>query len=114
MLFTPPFYTFLSTLSYVKELVEIFKQKKWKPMAFLTKEVSTEGYDVSAAQVYSSHGPLKPPDLFALMCSKCKLILREPKQVIVCGHRYCKQCIEQMTSGRYSFHRKIGITIYGV
>ena len=65
-------------------------------------EVSVGGYNVGTAAVYGSQGPLKPPDLAALTCSKCKLILRDPKQVIVCGHRYCKQCIEQLTSGRYS------------
>ena len=67
----------------------------------MAKEVSTGGYDVGTARVYGSQGPLKPPGLLALTCSKCKLILREPNQVIVCGHRYCKLCIEQMTSGRY-------------
>ena len=72
------------------------------PPPATAKGASSGGYDVGTATVYSIQGPLKPPDLAALTCSICQLILREPKQVIVCGHRYCKQCIEQLTSGRYS------------
>ena len=64
-------------------------------------ETVPAGYDVGTATVYSYQRPLDFPQKDALTCVKCKLILRDPKQVIVCGHRYCKLCIEQMTSGRY-------------
>jgi len=71
-------------------------------MASFAKAAPAGGYDIGPATVYSSHGHLKQPEIFALSCAKCKFILREPKQVIVCGHRYCKLCIEQLTNGRYS------------
>lgn len=58
------------------------------------------GYNVGAATIYNSQGPLKSVDLVALSCSKCEHVLQEPMQVTVCGHRYCKQCIEKMTGVR--------------
>jgi len=76
-------------------------------MASFAKAAPAGGYDIGPATVYSSQGPLKQPEILALTCSKCKFILREPKQVIVCGHRYCKLCIEQMTSGGYVFTGKM-------
>ena len=68
----------------------------------MTQELSrtSGGYDVGDTTVYSSQGPLAPSELASLSCSKCKLIPRDPKQVITCGHRYCKTCIEQLTLGR--------------
>ena len=60
------------------------------------------GYDVGKATVYSKNRALSAVELSALTCSKCSLLLKEPQQVITCGHRYCKSCIEQLTSGRYA------------
>ena len=59
------------------------------------------GYDVGGAQVYSSQGiALKQSEQETLTCSKCKRILRDAKQVITCGCRYCADCIEQQTNER--------------
>ena len=59
------------------------------------------GYDVGKATVYNKNRALSAVELSALTCSKCTFLLKEPQQVISCGHRYCKGCIDQMTSGRY-------------
>jgi len=55
---------------------------------------SSSGYDTSATTVYSQLGQLKKAQLQALQCSACQLILREPMQVIACGHRFCRCCIQ--------------------
>lgn len=57
------------------------------------------GYDVGGGTISNQHGTLKPCDIAALTCSKCSYLLKDPQQVITCGHRYCQQCIEQMTNG---------------
>ena len=57
------------------------------------------GYDIGGATLYNQVGVLPPSDITALTCSKCSYLLKEPRQVITCGHRYCQLCIEQMTSG---------------
>ena len=58
------------------------------------------GYDIGNAKVYNSKQcALSAADLSALNCSMCGLLLREPCQVITCGHRYCRSCIDQLTSG---------------
>ena len=61
------------------------------------------GYDTGGAKVYNNQSVLKPADLAALTCSRCAFLLKEPRQVIQCGHRYCQLCIELMTNGRFVF-----------
>lgn len=46
-------------------------------------------------------------DRDALTCPSCILILRNPYQVISCGHRYCQDCLEKILQSRWS----INITI---
>ena len=58
------------------------------------------GYDIGGAKISNKHGEVSAGDLAALKCSKCTHVLKEPKQVITCGHRYCQECIELLTSGR--------------
>lgn len=53
-------------------------------------------YHVDRYRVYREHSLLKPADLEALSCPLCCGILREPVQVIACGHRYCRQCAEKI------------------
>ena len=31
-----------------------------------------------------------------LKCSVCHLVLRDPIQILKCGHRFCKPCFERM------------------
>ena len=59
------------------------------------------GYDIQGT-VYDKNGSVKQAkDLQSLTCSMCQFILRDPKQVIACGHRFCKTCIEQLTAKGY-------------
>jgi hypothetical protein len=58
------------------------------------------GFNIGKAKLYSiKNTPMNATELNALKCSMCALLLREPCQVITCGHRYCKTCIDQLTSG---------------
>ena len=65
----------------------------------MATKANTEGYDVSNTTVYSKNGPLKPGELDTLTCPACKKVLKEPVQVIACGHRFCRPCIDAFTSG---------------
>lgn len=63
------------------------------------------GYDVGGAVISNQHGALlSQSDIAGLKCSRCSFILRSPKQVIICGHRYCEVCIEQMTNGGWVYN----------
>ena len=63
------------------------------------------GYSIGDAAVYSKSGQVKPSDLVALQCPLCELVLRDPVQVITCGHRFCKGCLEGVTSARFDNHK---------
>ena len=61
------------------------------------------GYDVDVknSSVYNKQGRvLTLTELQALICSICGLLLVEAMQVTQCGHRFCKECIETLLSGR--------------
>ena len=34
--------------------------------------------------------------LSCLQCSKCEYILRDAVQLLVCGHRLCRECAEKL------------------
>ena len=72
-------------------------RKDWK----MATKANAQGYDVSNTTVYSKDSPLKPAELDTLTCPACKKVLKEPVQVIACGHRFCKGCISALTSGRW-------------
>ena len=56
---------------------------------------SKGGFDVSKTNVYTKGGSrMRDVDVAALCCSICLLVLRCPVQVISCGHRYCKNCLD--------------------
>lgn len=66
----------------------------------MATKANTQGYDVNNTTVYNKNGPLKPAELDTLTCPACKKMLKQPMQVITCGHRFCKGCINAFTSGR--------------
>ena len=70
----------------------------------MATKVNTQGFDVSNTTVYSKNVPLKPAELDTLTCPACKKVLREPVQVIACGHRFCKGCISALTSERWGVY----------
>ena len=70
----------------------------------MATKANTQGFDVSNTTVYSKNVPLKPAELDTLTCPACKKVLREPVQVIVCGHRFCKGCISALTSERWGVY----------
>ena len=84
---------------------ELSWMKHWYCISTITAvvmEAKPCGYDVGNAAVYSKAGfQVKPSDLAALECPLCTQVLRNPVQVISCGHRFCKGCLELMTSARY-------------
>ena len=54
------------------------------------------GIKLYGAQVYSkTNKTMGQSDLEGLICSKCNLLLRDPMQLINCGHRYCCPCIKE-------------------
>ena len=63
-------------------------------------KADSQGYNIGKSTVYGKTGPLKPAELDTLTCPACKKVLKEPMQVIACGHRFCKGCIGAFTSGR--------------
>ena len=99
-----PTYRVLGSLTNVLCLSNVLQQFHRDMAEALPAGASTQaaagGYNVGRATVYNKHSPLKVADLASLTCSSCKLILREPQQVTSCGHRYCKVCIDQLTSER--------------
>ena len=58
--------------------------------------------DVKRCRVYSKHTLLKPSDLESLLCPFCGGLLRDPVQVIACGDRFCRCCMDKLMSHRYS------------
>lgn len=78
-------------------LVQNGGRKDWK----MATKANTQGYDVSNTTVYNKNSPLKPVELDTLTCPACEKVLKEPVQVIACGHRFCKGCISALTSGRW-------------
>ena len=53
------------------------------------------GYDLSSIVIYNKSGTkqLTEDDIKTLHCSECSLLLRDPYQLINCGHRICKSCL---------------------
>ncbi|XP_003385328.1 PREDICTED: TNF receptor-associated factor 3-like [Amphimedon queenslandica] len=53
------------------------------------------GYEVSNIVLYNKGGTkqLSEDDIKALHCSECSLLLREPYQLLNCGHRICRSCL---------------------
>ena len=70
----------------------------------MDEKPAAHGYDISGTVVYSRDGhQMKSSDLAAIKCPLCELVLRAPVQVITCGHRFCKGCLELKTSARYIY-----------
>ena len=83
------------SLSYLKDSQhQLDRGKKMETKA------DTKGYNIGKSTVYGKTGPLKPTELATLTCPACKKVLKEPMQVIACGHRFCRGCIGAFTSGR--------------
>lgn len=76
------------------------EKESWK----MATRASTQGYDISNTTVYSNTGPLKPNELDTLTCPICKKVLKDPMQVIACGHRFCRACVTAFTSGRWDLY----------
>lgn len=51
------------------------------------------GYDVGDAAMYNKAGKLKPTEKEMLSCQLCRKLICEPMQLITCGCRYCKYCL---------------------
>ena len=55
------------------------------------------GYKLDGIKLYNRSGKqLGSLDIESLECPYCKKLLREPRQLIGCGHRYCKSCIDKI------------------
>ena len=55
------------------------------------------GYNLDGIKLYNrASKKLGPLDLESLECPYCKKLLREPQQLIGCGHRYCKSCLDEI------------------
>jgi hypothetical protein len=54
--------------------------------------------DREAYKVYRNQTPLSPAELSSLTCADCSGILRDPVQVITCGDRFCRSCIDDLMS----------------
>ena len=52
-------------------------------------------------KVYSSGVQLKEAELMTLMCPACNGLLRDPVQVITCGDRFCRSCIDGLMRNKY-------------
>ena len=60
------------------------------------------GFDIGEAAVYTKEGKeLSKAEKDSLTCALCYLLLRDPHQVIQCGHRFCRGCVEIVFVGRY-------------
>ncbi len=59
------------------------------------------GYNISGVTVYNTRGPMKKTELKHLLCPLCNKCVKDPVQVIVCGHRYCKGCLDHYISDKY-------------
>ena len=53
------------------------------------KKVNRGGYDCDFVE--------KPPEAIQTDCPVCLLILKEPCLISCCGHKFCRECIEQVT-----------------
>jgi hypothetical protein len=60
--------------------------------------------DREAYKVYRNQTPLSPAELSSLTCADCSGILRDPVQVITCGDRFCRSCIDDLMSHGYNRH----------
>ena len=59
------------------------------------------GYKLDGIRLYNRTGKeLGPSDIESLECPYCNKLLREPRQLIGCGHRYCKSCIDEIMRKR--------------
>ncbi len=58
------------------------------------------GYNISGVTVYNTRGPMKKTELKHLLCPLCNKCVKDPVQVIVCGHRYCKGCLDRFVSDK--------------
>lgn len=66
------------------------------------------GFDIGGAAVYTKEGKeLSEAEKESLTCASCHLLLRDPHQVIQCGHRFCRTCVEIVFVGRYKGLRMI-------
>ena len=57
---------------------------------------STGGYDIGEATLYNKSGKVKSVEVEMLSCQKCRKLLREPVQLITCGCRYCRSCLNSI------------------
>ena len=61
------------------------------------------GVDKLGAILYNKTGqPLGPSEIKSLECPYCNKLLRDPQQLLTCGHRYCKSCLERVKNKRYT------------
>ena len=62
-----------------------------------TMEGRAGGYNLTDITVYNKTGKqLTEDDLMTLHCSQCSELLRDPYQLINCGHRVCKSCLHDV------------------
>lgn len=55
------------------------------------------GYSLSDILVFDKNERhLSEDDLMALQCSQCSKLLRDPYQLINCGHRVCRSCLHDV------------------
>ena len=52
------------------------------------------GYNIASARLYTKSGNLIE-DRESLLCGDCELLLRDPQQLLVCGTRICRTCLEE-------------------
>ena len=60
-----------------------------RPVRRDRKKENRGGYDCDFVE--------KPPEAIQTECSVCLLILKEPCLISCCGHKFCRECIEQVT-----------------
>lgn len=61
------------------------------------KSVVVGGVDKLDAILYNKTGqPLGANEIKSLECPYCNMLLRDPQQLLTCGHRYCKSCLERV------------------
>ena len=54
------------------------------------------GYKIGSASLYTKSGILiNVKDCESLLCGDCDLLLRDPQQLLVCGTRICRTCLEE-------------------
>ena len=67
------------------------------------KMATHQGMDFMNAQILSKNGiVLDEQDLVSLKCNYCSKFLRDPHQLLGCGHRFCRECVSTCVNiGRY-------------